>query len=161
MLAPVGASTRLYVSVFAGMSKSVAVAVNVSSVSSSIVLSPIAASTGAVLTSLTVTVISSSSLREPSLATTLSVKLPGPCASVGVHVNTPVVALMLAPVGASTRLYVSVFAGRSASVADAVNVNSLPSFTALSLIVASTGATFTSFTVTVISSSSVNTPSLT
>jgi hypothetical protein len=48
--------------------------------------------------------------------------VPGPCASVGIQVNTPVVPSMDAPAGASTSENVSVFAGRSASVAVAVNV---------------------------------------
>ena len=53
----------MYVSAFAGMSVSVAVAVNVSSVCSSTLWLPIAASTGATFTSLTVIVIVSASSR--------------------------------------------------------------------------------------------------
>jgi flagellar protein FlaJ len=45
---------------------------------------------------------------------------------VGVQENTPVVGSMPAPAGAPTRLNVSMFAGRSASVAVAVNVTFLP-----------------------------------
>ena len=48
--------------------------------------------------------------------------MPGPWASVGVQLNTPVVLLIVAPVGMApgapaARLKVSVLAGRSASVA--------------------------------------------
>ena len=57
------AASRLYVSVWAGRSWSVAVAVNASVACSSTVLSPIAPSTGATFTSLTVIVIVSASVR--------------------------------------------------------------------------------------------------
>jgi hypothetical protein len=56
---------------------------------------------------------------------------------------------MLAPAGALTRLNRSVFAGRSGSVAEAVNVSVPPSFTVRLLNGASTGGWFTSLTVTV------------
>ena len=62
---------------------------------------------------------------------------------------------MLAPLGApASRLNVSVLAGTSASVAEAVNVSRLPSFTDLFPSEASSGATFTSPTVTSIVSKS-------
>ncbi|MNH44939.1 hypothetical protein D3C79_1072440 [compost metagenome] len=66
---------------------------------------------------------------------------------------------MLAPVGAFTKLYVKL--AESESVAVAVKVNKIPSFTVLLPIAANTGAVFASLTVTVIVSSSVNVPSLT
>ena len=53
----------------------------------------------------------------------------GPCASVGVHVNTPLTGLILAPGGGLIRLNVSVLFGTSASVALIVSVKELPSLT--------------------------------
>src|SRR5262245_31610332 len=123
--APTGAPTRLNVSTCAGRSASVADAVKVNSVNSITERLPIAPSSGAALASMTVTVMVSVSLRLPSLTTTSNVYVPGPCASVGVQVNTPVLASIAAPAGAPARLNVSVFAGRSASVAVAVNVSSV------------------------------------
>src|SRR5258708_16892188 len=79
-----------------------------------------AASTGATLTSFTVMVIvfSSKRLGEPlSVTRTVTGKLPGPWASVGVQVKAPVAGSMLAPAGAPLRLKVRVLAGRSGSVA--------------------------------------------
>ena len=87
----------------AGMSASVAVAVKVNNVCSLTTLLPIAASTGATLTSFTVTVtllLSDNAGLPLSVATTLNVYVPAPWASVGVHVNTPVEELMVAPEGA-------------------------------------------------------------
>ena len=40
---------------------------------------------------------------ESSVATTPNVKAPGPCISVGVHVNVPVAESMAAPEGAPVR----------------------------------------------------------
>src|SRR5258706_7571590 len=52
----------------------------------------------------------------------------GPCASEGVHVNNPFVALIDASAGApASRLKLSVCAGMSGSVAAAVNEISVPS----------------------------------
>ena len=71
--------------------------------------------------------------------------------------KTPVVALIEAPAGApASRLNVFVLAGRSASVAVAVNVSRLPSLTDLLPIAASTGATLTSLTVMLIVSKSLS-----
>jgi hypothetical protein len=66
--------------------------------------------------------MAASALAVPSLTRTANGWLPGPCASVGVQVNTPVEPSMEAPAGAPTSENVSVFAGRSVSVAVAVNV---------------------------------------
>ena len=102
MEAPAGPPTRLNASPFGGRSASVAVAVNVSRASSFTVLFPIAARTGATFTSLTVilTMVSPESTGVPlSVATTLKVYVPGPCTSVGVQVNSPVLELMPAPAG--------------------------------------------------------------
>src|SRR5712671_3915523 len=105
------------------MSLSVALAVNVYGANSSIVTklgTPL--NTGASLTSSTVIVIDASVWVTPSDTRTVNGYEPGPCASLGVQVNSPVIASMLAPVGAPTRLNVSVCAGMSLSVALAVNV---------------------------------------
>ncbi len=84
----------------------------------------------------------------------------------GVQLNTPVVLLIVAPAGTSpeepsARLKVSVLAGRSASVALASKVMSVPSSPDWLPIAARTGATLTSLTVTWIVSLSLRVPSLT
>ncbi len=148
MAAPAGApAPSEKVRGWAGRLASVALAVNVSSAPSSTVLSPIAPSSGATFISVTVTVIVSESVAVPSLTTT--VMSCGPvCPAVGVQLKAPP-AVIVAPAGApAPSEYVSVFAGRSASVALAVNASSLPAATVLSPMGPSTGATFTSVTVT-------------
>src|SRR5438105_1630504 len=125
MAAPAGAPTRLKVSVFAGRSGSVAPAVKVDGLPALTVVPPGTPNTGGRFTSLTVTVtgFSSERLGVPlSVTRTLKVNVPGPWASVGVQVNTPVTGSMAAPLGAPTRLKVSVLAGMSGSVAVAVKV---------------------------------------
>ena len=105
------------------------------------------------MTSPTVTVIVSESPsgKVPSSVTSTSkAYTPGPWASVGVQVNTPVVGSMLAPAGAPARLNVNALAGASESLAVAVKVNWLPSFTDWSPMRASTGAALISPTVIVI-----------
>ena len=90
----------------------------------------IAASTGALFTSFTTTVklFVSLKLGTPlSVTRTVIVLVPGPCVSLGVQLNTPLLALMLAPDGGLIKLNVSVLAGRSASVAVTVSVSRLPS----------------------------------
>jgi hypothetical protein len=144
-----GAPTSEYVSVFTGTSGSVADAVKLSAKPHSPDWAGIAARTGARFTSLTVTVICSSSDNAgvpPSVTRTVKVYVPGPSVSVGVQLNVPDPAPIEAPAGAPTRPYVRVLAGKSASVAVAVNVRAVSSLTFLSPIAASTGATFTSFT---------------
>src|SRR5262245_60642971 len=129
-LAPVGAESKLNVSVLAGTSTSSAVIVNVSVLSSLIVLSKIGSNTGALVTSFTVTAKLFVSLRDGmalSVGLTVSVALPGPCTSLGVQVNTPLLGLMLAPAGGETKLNVSALAGTSESVATVVRVSVLPS----------------------------------
>src|SRR5262245_19368001 len=124
MAAPAGAPSREKVNVWAGMSGSVAVAVNVSRLASStVVRAGTAERVGATLTSLTVMVIAASVLASPSDTRTEKLYDPGPWTSVGVQVKTPVDAPIAAPLGAPTRLKVNVWAGRSGSVAVAVNVN--------------------------------------
>ena len=105
---------------------------NVSNVSSTTVRLPTGSSTGAVLVSLTVTVIvsRSSSAGVPSSVTTTSNGYePGPCAAVGVQVNTPDNGSIAAPAGAPERLNVSTCGGLSGSLAVAVNVSSVSSTT--------------------------------
>src|SRR5262245_41126532 len=89
-------------------------------------------------------------LGEPlSLTRTITLFVLGPCASVGVQVNTPLVALILAPGGALTKLNESVLAGLSGSVAEAVSVSVAPSLIVWLPIGANTGELFNSFTTTV------------
>jgi hypothetical protein len=76
---------------------------------------------GAALATLTVTAFVS--VRVPSLTTTEKVTAAGP--SAGVHVRTPVVGSMLAPLGAPSRLKVS--GSPSGSDAVAAMVSALPS----------------------------------
>ena len=161
MSAPAGAPTRLKVSVLAGMSESVAVAVKLSKLFTFTDWLPIGSSTGAVFpppTVLTVTVIASSShngMVASSQTLTVNGKEP---TEEGVQLNTPK-EVMSAPAGAPTRLKVSVLAGMSESVAVAVKLSKLLTSTDWFPIGFSTGAVFpspTALTVTVIASSSHN-----
>src|SRR5437899_8032697 len=109
--------------------------------------------TGALFSSLTTTKIVSDALRvgEPlSVTRTVMEFVLGPCASVGVHVKTPVDGLMAAPGGTpASKLKVRDCVGISGSEADAVNVSSVPSFTVRLPILERTGGLFTSVTTTV------------
>src|SRR5262245_9666997 len=100
------------------------------------------------------------SVAVPSETWTLNEYTPSVMSSGGVHVNTPVDALMAAPAGAPSSENVSVLAGMSGSVAVAVNVSRLASWT---VVRAGTpdrvGATLTSLTVMVIGASALATPS--
>src|SRR5258706_7465484 len=78
---------------------------------------------------------------------TLIKLLLGPCASVGVHVNTPVAGLIAALVGALARLKLSGFVGRSESEAETVKVSNVPSTTVWVSMAANSGAAFTSLTI--------------
>src|SRR2546425_1205692 len=154
MLAPVGApGSRLKVSTLAGISASLADTLKVNSVPSLIVWLAIAASTGAAFASLTTTlkVLLSLRLGVPlSVTRTVTVFVLALAAPLGFQLSPPLLALMVMPAGTpGFRLYVSVLAGTSASVAVAVSVNGLSSLTVWSAITASTGALFTSFTTTV------------
>src|SRR6266516_5911910 len=118
------------------------------------------ASTGAALVSVTVRVIAASVLATPSETRTVNGYEAGPCASVGVHENTPLVAPMLAPAGPLTSENVSVCTGRSESVAVAVNVYAASSgIVAVAGTPANTGATFVLVTVSVMPASVFVTPS--
>src|SRR6185369_10023564 len=106
---------------------------------------------GAAFTSVTVSVIAASAFVTPSLTRTVNGYVPGPCASVGVQVNTPVVPSIAAPGGADTSENVSVCAGTSVSVAVAVNVYAESSgIVALAGTLAIVGEVFVSTTVSVI-----------
>src|SRR5439155_1237540 len=138
IVAPAGApASNENVSVFAGTSPSVAVAVKVTGVPTVPVLFPIAARTGAWFTSFTVIVIAAVPLiaGEPlSVATMVTGYTPGPCASVGVQQKAPFPAPIVAPVAAgvpSVSDQVIVFAGISASEAVTVNDKFANSFVVL------------------------------
>src|SRR3989442_1020452 len=73
----------------------------------------------------------------------------GPCASLGVQLIAPVAGLMVIPVGALTNAKVSVLAGISTSVADALTLNVVCSAMVWFAGTVSTGALFTSVTITV------------
>src|ERR1051326_3510389 len=133
------------------MSESVAVLMTVKSVWAAMVRLVCAGRTGALFTSLTVTVnvLVSLSGGEPlSTTRTVNVFVLGPCASVGVHVITPE-GEMAAPVGAESKVYVSVFAGISGSVAVSTTVINVNSLIVRSAGAGRTGALLTSSTVTV------------
>src|SRR3970040_160729 len=118
---------------FAGRSESLALAVKASNAPSLIVRLVIGASEGAAFTSLTITVTLPVALRLGTpLSVTRTVKtfVLGPVRSLVGHVMRPVVALMDAPAGApGNRANVSVFAGKSGSVAVFVMSTVVPSFT--------------------------------
>src|SRR5439155_17323624 len=103
MVSPAGAVTRLNVRVFCGRSESVAVLATTNVLNSSIVRSGGTVRAGGVLTSRTTTskLLVALSGGEPLSVTPTTMRaVPGPCASVGVHLNTPVTGSMVAPAGA-------------------------------------------------------------
>src|SRR3990172_643692 len=133
-------------------SGSVAVAVKLRSEPSLTVLLPIAASTGAALAwaLIAIVIVSVSFSGGDPLSATMTVTGKEPSAG-GVQLKAPVELLIVAPAGAPVPSENErVWAGMSPSVAVAVNVPGLPAVPDLGPIGASTGATFTSFTVTVI-----------
>src|SRR5580765_5164420 len=151
MLAPLGApGSKLKFSVLAGRFASVAVFVTTNVLNSLIIWSAGTVSRGAWFTSATTTMKLRVSLEggEPSSVTRTVIRLVlGPCASVGVQENTPLVGLMLARAGPpGSKLKVSVLAGMSASVAVFVTTNVLSSLIIWSAGTLSTGARFTSAT---------------
>src|SRR5438876_341413 len=73
----------------------------------------------------------------------------GACVSDGVQVKTPLLESRLTPAGAETRLKVRLLTGRSVSLAELVTTNVLSFLIVWSATAASTGALFTSFTITV------------
>src|SRR5437867_7758892 len=104
MLAPAGGvPVSENVSVWAGESASVALAVNVYAASSgNVALAGTPESTGATFTSVTPSEMAASVFATPSLTRTVNGYVPGPCASVGVQENTPLVPPIIAPEGALT-----------------------------------------------------------
>src|SRR5947209_18901494 len=75
--------------------------------------------------------------------------MPGPWLSVGPHVKRPVIESISAPGGApGSKLYLSVWGGRSVSVARAVKISKLPSSRVLLPINDSVGGVLDSLTVT-------------
>src|SRR5207245_6601874 len=160
VVAPVGAGrTRVRENVsVCPASGSEGVAVKENGCCSLIVLSPIAARTGGLpQPEQTAIWIASKSLRggEPlSVARTVTGNVP---AELGVQLNAPVEAPMIAPEGApASRENTTEFTGMSASVAVAVKVTGAPTAVALFPIAARIGATFTSFTVMVMASTSLS-----
>ena len=95
--------------------------------------------------------VSLSDLVGVPLSVTTTSKVWGPCwVSLGVQVKTPLTGSMAAPAGALLpRVKVRVLAGRSGSVAVAVNASGDPSFTAWSPTGSRVGAWLVSVTVTV------------
>src|SRR6185503_2358375 len=73
----------------------------------------------------------------------------GSCASVGVHVKTPLIGSRLTPFGAETKLKVNVLSGRSGSVAVLVTTSVTSPWITLYGGTVSTGARFASLTTTV------------
>src|SRR4051812_16372915 len=112
------------------MSESVPEAETFRAVNSSTVRLPGPVRLGALFTSFTVTLkvlVVLNGVWASSLTTTAIVYEPGPWASEGVQVMTPVAGLMVIPDGGEARLKVSVVAG-SGSVAELVTVSVTNSF---------------------------------
>src|ERR1051326_9244616 len=127
MLMPAGAVNRAKVSVLAGISASVAVALTLKVVCSATVWSPGTVSTGARFTSFTITLKLFVALRlglPLSLTRTVTRFVLGPWLSPGVQVIAPLLLSMLMPAGAVRRAKVSVLAGMSASAAAALTLRS-------------------------------------
>src|SRR5881394_1487746 len=137
------------VSVLAGRSASVAALVSTKVLSSSILWLVGTFNTGALLTSPTMTVKLLVALRAgtPLSVTFTVIRLVlGPCASVGVQVNTPVLVSMVIPAGEDTRLNADVLAGMSLSAAELVTTNEVNSLIVWFGGTVNTGALFTSLT---------------
>src|SRR6266480_852177 len=148
---PAGPDTSAKVSVLAGRSASVAVALTFNVVSSLIVWLAGIVSAGAVFTSFTTTVKLLVALRlgVPSSKTrTVTTLVLGPCASLGVQAIAPFAATVN-PTGPDTSAKVSVLAGMSASVAVALTFNAVSSLIVWLAGIVSAGAVFTAFTTTV------------
>src|SRR5205807_840795 len=152
---PLHDALPLYVSVLAGTSASVALAVTASALNSSIVWLAGTLSTGATFTSRTVTVklfVALNAGTPLSVTTTVIVFVLGPCASPGVQLITPLLPLIVIPEGGPTRLNVSVLAGTSASVALAATASALNSSIVWFPGTVNTGAVFVPTTLTATSS---------
>src|ERR1043166_946567 len=118
--------SRVKVNMFVGTSMSVANAVKLTVSPTYTARFEMAASIGAVFTSFTITVnvcVAESDGEPLSITRKEIVFVPGPCASVGVHVMTPVLVLMIIPTGDCSSANVSVFVGKSVSDAEFVIIN--------------------------------------
>src|SRR5438876_10055539 len=136
----------------AGRSVSVAQLVRTNALSSLMVWSAGTVTTGARFTSFTITVKLLLSLNGgvPLSVTLIAIRFVlGPWASVGVQVNKPLLESRLTPLGAETRLKVSVLADRFASVAELVTTSVLSSSIVWLGGTVSTGAVFVPVTNTV------------
>src|SRR5881394_1327178 len=153
MVMPAGAETRLQVNLLAGRSESVAGLSNTSKASSSVLNSELCSRrTGALFTSLTMRVKLLVSLKAgtPLSVTCTVIRLVlGPCASLGVQLNTPEWESRVIPSGADSRLKANVLAGMSASAAVLVTTKGLNSLIVWLGGTRSTGALFCSLTSTV------------
>src|SRR5262245_20701908 len=130
MAAPAGGEIRLNVSVLAGRSGSLAVAVSVKVLPSLTIWLAMAPSTGGLFTSLAVTkkLLVSLKLGEPlSLTRKVIVVVPEAWFGLGVQVKIPVDGSIAAPAGGLTKLKVRVLVGRSVSVAVLVMISVTPS----------------------------------
>ena len=131
--APGGPDTSENTRRFGGLSASVAELVTVKVMPAATVRSGTGASSGAWFTSVTITVKVCVALKGglPLSVTTMTNWLvPGPSASPGVQVKSPLVGLSKAPlVGARPKLKVSASLGKSASVATFVTISVCPSAT--------------------------------
>src|SRR5437773_1548179 len=148
---PLGAETKPKVIALADRSASLAMFVTVSVLSSGTVRSLCPYTTLFLSASVTTTVkllVSLDSGTPLSVTFTIIRLVLGPWASVGVHVNTPLLGSRFTPLGAETKLKVNAFAGRSASLAMFVTVSVLSSGTVRSVGTVSSGALFASLTTT-------------
>lgn len=152
--APMGRLEADSVRVLSGISGSVDAIAKVRSTPSSTERDEGTVSDGGLLTSLTEMVSVCVLVSEPSETTIAIAIVAGPWASVGVQVKTPA-EVIAAPEGApGPNVNVKVFAGMSASVAVAVKVRRVCSFTVLSPTGLRVGDRFASLTVTTIVSES-------
>ena len=154
-VAPSGRLDAEYVSM--SLSGSVAFTVNSSREFSLTDLSPIWSRTGGLFVLFTMMVMFSRSVNSPSLTSNCTSGYVPACSKAGVHENVFVVELNTAPSGRLNAEYVSV--SPSGSVAFTVNSSREFSLTDLSPIWSRTGGLFVRFTLIVMFSQSVNSPS--
>ena len=109
-----------------GRSGSVALTVNASCVLSATVWALTATTDGALLLTVTVTLNVVCAVAPPVSATRIVTACVPTSATPGIQLKIPVTGSSVAPPIGVTNVNVSVLAGRSTSVADAVNVSSVP-----------------------------------
>ena len=115
-----------------------------------IVRLPCAGSDGALFTSVTTTLKLFVALNGGvplSVTRVVIVFVPGPCASVGVHVITPELEIV-APAGAVNKVYVNVFGGELVSLAVFVTISVVNSATVTSACAGRIGGVFAGLTIT-------------